>query len=56
MLEAALLLLTLGTRPPAEIDAAGRAALATLYDGGTDTALASLAALSAEAPRDPLPA
>jgi tetratricopeptide (TPR) repeat protein len=36
------------------IDDAYRAALDALYDGSTDTALARLAALSAERPRDPV--
>jgi tetratricopeptide (TPR) repeat protein len=55
-LAALLLLMALGTPPAPEIDAALRPALDALYDGGTDTALARFAELSAEAPGDPLPA
>lgn len=54
---ALLLVLALGTPPTPDAAAeACRAALDVLYDGGTDTALARLAALSAAAPSDPLPA
>lgn len=50
------LVLAAGVGAASSTDAAGRAALDQLYDGGTETALARLAGLSAAAPEDPLPA